>query len=352
MRGRIIVLVALLCAGSTLIAHPLSTFGARIDLTTARVQVILNADATPLLATLDALAGTAPADGTILARVDTHRALITQRSLLVADGTPVALTAGASRLNDDGQVEIVLTGVLPDQSREITWQSRMIFGTYPISVTRGDQATESVHWLDGQEVTEAIPVQEPGRHVATLGRYVLLGFEHILPKGLDHILFVLGLFLLTQRVRSLLAQVTVFTLAHSVSLGLAIGGLLSIPSSIVEPLIALSIAYVGIENLRRDTLSRGRLWLIAVFGLLHGLGFAGVLADLSLPSGQWLTALAGFNVGVELGQLAVLMGAAAVMYVWRRAAPFAERALRRPASAAIVAMGLYWFVSRISLVLG
>jgi len=83
---------------------------------------------------------------------------------------------------------------------------------------------------------------------------------------------------------------------------------------------------------------------------LHGLGFAGVLAELSLPSGQWVTALAGFNVGVELGQMAVLLGAAAVMYAWRRSAPLAEHALRRPASAAITAMGLYWFVSRISSV--
>jgi len=350
MIARVTILVAVLCAGTTLIAHPLSTFGARIDVTASRVQVILNADATPLLATLDALAGGAPVTGTVLSRVDAHRALITQRSLIAADGTSVALTAGAPRINDDGQVEIVLTGVLPDQSRDITWQSRLIFGTYPMSVTRGDEMTETVHWLDGQDMTEAIPVREPGRHVATLSRYVLLGFEHILPKGLDHILFVLGLFLLTPRVRSLIAQVTVFTLAHSVSLGLAIGGLISIPSSVVEPLIALSIAYVGIENLRRDTLSRGRLWLIGAFGLLHGLGFAGVLAELSLPSGQSVTALAGFNVGVELGQLAVLMGAAAVMYAWRRTAPLAEHALRRPASAAITAMGLYWFVSRISSV--
>lgn len=347
MIGRIAVVLALLCGAATLNAHPLSTFGARIDLTPSRVQVILNSDATPLLATLDALAGTEPATGTVLSRVDAHRALITLRSLIVADGTVVALTAGASRINDDGQVEIELTGVLPTQSRQITWQSRLIFGTYPMSVTRGDATTETVHWLDGQDVSEAIPVQEAGRHVATLGRYISLGFEHILPKGLDHILFVLGLFLLSPRVRPLIAQVTVFTLAHSISLGLAIGGLISVPSSIVEPLIALSIAYVGIENLRRDTLSRGRLWLIGAFGLLHGLGFAGVLADLALPSGQWLTALAGFNVGVELGQLAVLLGAAAVMYVWRRTAPLSEHALRRPASAAITAMGVYWFVTRV-----
>ncbi len=332
---------------ATVGAHPLSTFGARIDVDGAQVTVTLNADAAPLLATLDALGDGTATDGTVLSRVAAHSALVADRSVVRADGFRVVLTAGAPRINEDGQIEITLTGALPDNSSTLTWQSRAIFGTYPISVTRGDDTTETVYWLDGQAASEPIPLRETGTHVATLGRYVQLGFEHILPKGLDHILFVLGLFLLTPRVRSLLAQVTVFTLAHSLSLGLAIGGLISIPSWIVEPLIAVSIAYVGIENLRRDTLSAGRLWVVGAFGLLHGLGFAGVLSDLSLPAGQWLTALAGFNVGVELGQLAVLLAAAALMIAWRAVTPLTEQWLRRPASAAITAMGLYWFVTRV-----
>ena len=336
-----------LLVGTTVIAHPLSTFGARIDLNGSRVTVTLNADATPLLATLDALAGQPASGGTTLSRVAAHSALIVDRTFLVADGVRVALMAGAPRINDDGQIEVPMTGELPATSSTVTWQSRATFGTYPMSVTRGDNTTETVYWLDGQATSEPIPVRATGAHVATLGRYVQLGFEHILPKGLDHILFVLGLFLLTPRVRSLLAQVTVFTLAHSVSLALAIGGLISIPSWIVEPLIAVSIAYVGIENLRKDTLSAGRLWVVGAFGLLHGLGFAGVLSDLSLPAGQWLTALAGFNVGVELGQLTVLVGAAALMTAWRVLTPLTEQTLRRPASAAITVMGLYWFVTRV-----
>lgn len=347
MTRTLCALTLVLLITATVFAHPLSTFGARIDLDDARVTVTINADATPLLATLDALAGNTAADGTVLSRVAAHNVLITDRSLVMVDGVRVVLTAGEPRINEDGQVEIPLTGGLPATGTTVTWQSRWIFGTYPMSVTRGDNTTETVYWLDGQAVSEAIAVHASGTHVATLSRYVQLGFEHILPKGLDHILFVLGLFLLTPRVRSLLAQVTVFTLAHSVSLGLAIGGLISIPSWIVEPLIAVSIAYVGIGNLRKDTLSAGRLWVVGAFGLLHGLGFAGVLADLSLPAGQWLTALAGFNVGVELGQLAVLLGAAALMTAWRVVTPLTEQWLRRPASAAITVMGIYWFVARV-----
>lgn len=347
MRRTVMALALVLLLTPTLIAHPLSTFGARIDLDGSRVTVILNADATPLLATLDALAGTPVVDGPVLSRVAAHTALIVDRSLVMVDGVRVALIAGAPRINDDGQVEVPLTGVLPDEGSTLTWQSRWIFGTYPMSLTRGDATTETVYWIDGQALSESIPVQASGTHVATLGRYVQLGFEHILPKGLDHILFVLGLFLLTPRVRSLVAQVTVFTLAHSLSLALAIGGVISIPSWIVEPLIAASIAYVGIENLRRETLSPARLWVVGAFGLLHGLGFAGVLADLRLPAGQWATALLGFNVGVEIGQLAVLLGAATVMALWRVVTPLTEQALRRPASAAITAMGLYWLVTRV-----
>jgi HupE / UreJ protein len=350
---RVVCALALVVIGTAaLIAHPLSTFGARIDLGSgpgdSHVTVTLNADAAPMLAALDALAGQAASADAVLTRVTAHTDLIVYRSSVVMDGERVPLTAGPPRFNEDGQIEVVLTGVLPEAGSTLTWQSRWIFGTYPMSVTRGTNTTETVYWIDGQAVSEPIVVRGSATHVATLGRYVQLGFEHILPKGLDHILFVLGLFLLTPRVRSLLAQVTVFTVAHSLSLALAIGGVLSVQAWIVEPLIAVSIAYVGIENLRRDSLSRARLWVVGAFGLLHGLGFAGVLADLALPAGQWLTALTGFNVGVELGQLAVLLGAAGLMAVWRVTTPLTDQALRRPASATIAVMGLYWFVTRLA----
>lgn len=136
--------------------------------------------------------------------------------------------------------------------------------------------------------------------------YVPVGFDHILPLGLDHILFVLGLFLLSTRLRPLIWQVTAFTLAHTVTLALGALGWVNLPGSVVEPIIAASIAFVAIENLFSDRMSRWRPLIVFGFGLLHGLGFASVLQDFGLPQSQFIPALLGFNVGVELGQLTVI----------------------------------------------
>ena len=163
----------------------------------------------------------------------------------------------------------------------------------PITLSGGDQATR---WQ-------------------TFVRYIPIGFDHIVPKGLDHILFVLGLFFLSANMRPLLTQVSLFTLAHTITLALAALGIVSIPSSIVEPLIAASIVYVAVENIYLNHLSRWRPFIVFGFGLLHGLGFASVLTEFGLPDGAFVPALIGFNIGVELGQLAVI----AVMFlcVWQ-----------------------------------
>src|SRR5438128_2352916 len=168
-----------------------------------------------------------------------------------------------------------------------------------------------------QSLPGCIDLRADGVRVPHVARDVALGFTHILPNGLDHILFVLGLFFLTTNVRSVLAQVTAFTVAHSITLGLALYGIASLPASIVEPLIALSIAYVAIENLVTTDLKPRRLALVFSFGLLHGMGFAGVLRELGLPPSQFLTALLTFNVGVEAGQLSVIAVAFAVVASWR-----------------------------------
>ena len=141
---------------------------------------------------------------------------------------------------------------------------------------------------------------------ATFFDYIPTGFDHIIPKGLDHILFVLGLFFLSTHLRPLLWQVSAFTLAHTITLALAALGYVTIPASIVEPLIALSIVYVAVENLYSRGLSPWRPFIIFGFGLLHGLGFASVLAEFGLPDQSFIPALIGFNIGVEIGQLAVI----------------------------------------------
>ena len=140
----------------------------------------------------------------------------------------------------------------------------------------------------------------------TFLHYIPVGFDHIVPLGLDHILFVLGLFFLSTRLGPLVWQVSAFTLAHTITLALAALGYVTIPAAIVEPLIALSIVFVALENIWAQGLSRWRPLIVFGFGLLHGLGFASVLGAFGLPEGTFLPALVGFNIGVEIGQLAVI----------------------------------------------
>ena len=177
-------------------------------------------------------------------------------------------------------------------------------------------------------------------------QYVNLGITHIIPKGLDHILFILGLFLLAIRWKPLLLQVTFFTVAHSVTLALAVIGSISFSAKVVEPLIAVSIAYVGIENIWMARLSRFRLGVVFLFGLLHGMGFARVLLNLGLPKGEFLTAIVFFNVGVEVGQICVLAFAFLALG-WFRNWKNYNKAILIPGSAVITCVAIYWTFERI-----
>jgi hypothetical protein len=175
--------------------------------------------------------------------------------------------------------------------------------------------------------------------------YIPVGFDHILPKGLDHILFVLGLFFLSTRLRPLVMQVSAFTLAHTVTLALGALGVVTVPASIVEPLIAASIVYVAVENIFTSGLSPWRPVVIFCFGLLHGLGFASVLGEFGLPAGQFVPALIGFNIGVELGQLTVIAIAFALVG-WAIRKTWYRTRIAIPASCVIAAIGAYWVVER------
>jgi len=252
------------------------------------------------------------------------------------DGTP---TPGHYRMR----------GRVPPDARLLRWFYGIVADSYPLIITRADGQTYT-EWIGGTVWSRPIDLTGqfiPPTRREIVGRYVGLGFTHILPRGLDHILFVLGLFLLSTRLRPLLWQVTAFTVAHSITLGLSMYGVVSLPPRVVEPLIALSIAYVAIENLITRELHPWRVLVVFLFGLLHGLGFAGVLRELGLPRSEFLAALLSFNVGVELGQLAIILGAAAA------AAPFARHAWFRrrvvvPASLSIAAVALYWTVVRMA----
>jgi len=177
-----------------------------------------------------------------------------------------------------------------------------------------------------------------------------IGVAHILPGGLDHILFVLALFLAANTLRSLIIQISIFTVAHTVTLGLTAAGVIEPPASIVEPLIAFSIAVVAIETLIKAEYSKWRLLIIFGFGLFHGMGFAGFIGEIGLPPEQFWPSLIGFNIGVEIGQLAVVV--VAILFLWPLKKWMKETTLNYrkiiviPSSLFIASIGLWWFITR------
>jgi HupE / UreJ protein len=179
-----------------------------------------------------------------------------------------------------------------------------------------------------------------------LALYLRLGFRHIVPEGADHILFVLGLFFLGITWRKLLSQTTVFTVAHATTLFLSTYGIFSLPSRYVEPAIALSIAFIAIENVVKPQLGPGRLAIVFGFGLVHGLGFASSLSDIPFPRTDFIVALLGFNFGVDLGQLFVIALAFLAVGGFRNR-PWFRRGIAIPCSLAIAAVGLFWGIQRI-----
>ncbi len=177
--------------------------------------------------------------------------------------------------------------------------------------------------------------------------YLILGYEHILPKGLDHILFVLALFLLSSNIKTLILQISLFTIAHTITLFLGVFNIIKISSYIVEPIIALSIAYVGIENLFNNNLSKSRTIIIFIFGLLHGLGFAGVLSDIGLVKELFVSSLISFNIGVELGQISTIVLAYLIVKLPFSKMDWYSTRITKPISLLISIIGIFWFFERI-----
>jgi hypothetical protein len=187
----------------------------------------------------------------------------------------------------------------------------------------------------------------PLSHGATPLQYMGLGFRHIIPNGLDHIFFVLGLFFLSRNLTALFWQITAFTLAHSLTFALALYGFVELPAPVVEVVVALSISFVAIENLFSASLSRWRSGIVFAFGLFHGLAFAHTFRESTVPQEDSLAALFSFNIGVELGQLAVVGCALiAVAVFWERS--WYRRAVAMPASLLIALMGFYWAGERLA----
>jgi len=181
----------------------------------------------------------------------------------------------------------------------------------------------------------------------TFFNYIIVGFEHIIPKGWDHIVFVLGLFFFSSKFKPLVWQISAFTLAHTCTLALGALGYVKIIPEIVEPLIALSIVFISVENIFIKKLSKWRPLIIFIFGMLHGLGFASVLVEFGLPAGFFVPALIGFNVGVEFGQLTIVLLAFISIGYWFNKKNYYESSIAKPISAIIGIVGTFWFIERV-----
>jgi hypothetical protein len=331
------------------------TFGVDVfcDLDALALGVDASADSAALAAEIGALG--APAQDELAAKLSDF---LTRRLRLRFDGVAAPFTVS---FPERGQVRPMgtapsffglaahLSGRIPAGAREASFFASRAFPLVRLTwrnATGGPPVEEVL--VPGAE-SHAFPRvgatrEEPAGETAW--RFLTLGFTHILPKGLDHILFVVSLALLSPRPRPLLAQITAFTLAHTLTLGLGTYGIFHLSSRVVEPLIALSIVYVAVENLLTTKLRASRLVLVFAFGLLHGLGFAGVLGELGWPEGRRLLALLAFNGGVEAGQVTVVALALLLVAGWAWAGGDRLR-LVRVASIAIAAVGAFWAVTRV-----
>ena len=178
-------------------------------------------------------------------------------------------------------------------------------------------------------------------------KYTQLGFKHIIPKGLDHILFVLALFLLSPKIKPLLLQISIFTLAHTITLFLGVLSIINIPATVVEPIIALSICFIAIENLFTENMNRTRPYIVFIFGLLHGLGFAGVLNEIGISLDLFVSSLISFNVGVELGQISVIILSYILIALLFQKKLWYRSRVTSPISVVVAFIGFYWFVQRL-----
>ncbi|OJW82462.1 MAG: hypothetical protein BGO69_17600 [Bacteroidetes bacterium 46-16] len=178
-------------------------------------------------------------------------------------------------------------------------------------------------------------------------KYLVLGYEHIIPLGFDHILFILCVFFLNTSLKKIILQASMFTIAHSITLGLAMYGIIKPPTNIVEPLIALSIVFLAVENIYSNKVKPWRMVMVFLFGMVHGMGFAGALSQLGMPQYAFATALISFNVGVELGQLTIILFMYLVVARQFAGKLWYRRLVVIPASLLIALVAGYWTLERI-----
>jgi len=180
--------------------------------------------------------------------------------------------------------------------------------------------------------------------------YLKLGFSHIIPQGFDHILFVSGLCLLSRKIKTILWQATAFTVAHSITLALSMKSIIVAPSAVVEPIIALSILFIAVENMLLTELKPWRVALVFMFGLIHGMGFASALNEIGLPRNQFALSIFSFNVGVEIGQITVILAMFGLIIIPLGKIKDYRKRVVFPLSILIGLIALYWTIQRVFFV--
>lgn len=366
-RVALALLVSTLIAASSLRAHEVQPTVADLTIGADRAEITLDwvLEAPVAGIDLDGLEDTNAAEnaGSYDAlRADPPEALaddfreawpqISQNMTLKAGDEALALSLDAVDVPDEPNLQlarvsrVTLSAQLPEGDAPLSFSWPAEYGPL-VFRQQGIEDGYTAYLISGG-TTDPIPrtgVEEQGAAAAFV-EYISVGFDHIIPKGLDHILFVLGLFFLSLNMRPLLWQVTAFTAAHTVTLALGSLGIIRISPEIVEPLIAASIVYVGVENVLARGLTPWRPVVVFCFGLLHGLGFASVLSDFGLGSSHFFPKLIGFNVGVEFGQLAVIATAFLAFGIIFGNAPWYRRRIAGPVSIAISLIAAFWVLER------
>ncbi|MEO6667903.1 MAG: HupE/UreJ family protein [Ferruginibacter sp.] len=177
--------------------------------------------------------------------------------------------------------------------------------------------------------------------------YFKLGFNHIIPEGLDHVLFIIGICLINTKLRSIVYQASAFTVAHTVSLALCMKGIVVAPSPVIEPIIALSIVFVALENLILRELKPWRVILVFLFGLIHGMGFASSLNEIGLPRDKFFTSILVFNVGIEVCQVLLISLLFGLVIFPLKNKTWYRYKVVYPVSILIAVVSFYWTIERI-----
>ena len=177
-------------------------------------------------------------------------------------------------------------------------------------------------------------------------QYCYLGFTHVIPLGFDHILFILSIFLMNSNLKAIIIQCSAFTIAHSISLGLSAANLVVVDAKIIEPLIAITILVTALENIIQDKINKWRVVFILLFGIIHGLGFANALREIGLDKRNFFLSLLSFNVGVECGQIFIILIAYFLIGKWFREEKWYKKRIVYPISSVIGSIAMYWTIER------